>query len=262
MSADAHHRTVLAAIDTHPIAAAILRVASALGEALDAPVRALHVESVGVSTVRATADRAGVELRVTSGTPVEALSRALQDADVALAVLGCRDQPAGPQPAGHVALAVIEEAAKPIVVVPPGSRPGVTGRIAKVLLPLDGSLESTAAVEPTVAVLAGSGLQVTVMHVFDPEHVPAFVDQPHHALQAWGHEFLARHANTDLDLVLRSGPPGTRVLALADDEEMDLIVLGWSQNLSPGRARMIRQLLCESHVPLLLVPTHPERHPS
>jgi nucleotide-binding universal stress UspA family protein len=248
-----HRRgAVLAAVDATPAAETILRVAAALGRAFDTAVRAVHVTTHEAELVQGIADRAGIELATIRGDPTDALTQAVSEMDVRIAVVGCRDRPTGRRPAGHVALAVIERAAKPVVVVPPDST--ITA-ILKVLLPLDGTDEAAAAVEPTVRMLAASGLEIVVAHVFDASHIPAFIDQPHHALPAWGHEFLARYANTDLDLRLRTGIPEARVLDLAAEEHADLIVLGWSQDLSPGHARIIQRLLCESDIPLLLVPT-------
>jgi hypothetical protein len=34
----------------------------------------------------------------------------------------------------------------------------------------------------------------------------------------------------------------------------DLIVLAWSQDLGPGRARVVSETLAHSHVPVLLLP--------
>ncbi len=95
-----------------------------------------------------------------------------------------------------------------------------------------------------------------MVHVLALTQVPAFLDQAHHDLAAWGEEFLARHRVTEgaPRIVLRSGAPGRGVLAVAAAEAADLIVLGWSQDLSPGRAEVVRLLLGASEVPMLLVP--------
>jgi hypothetical protein len=55
-------------------------------------------------------------------------------------------------------------------------------------------------------------------------------------------------------VVLRSGVTADHLLGIAEEERADLIVLGWSQTLSPGRAEVVRALLERSPVPLLLVP--------
>lgn len=251
---------VLAAIDAAPSALVILQVATALARALQTRLEAVHVAAGQPDRAGAYARRLGVEFRLLHGEPIPALQRAAAAPDVRLLVVGCRDRPAGPTPAGHVALALIEQLSKPVVVVPPQTRAAAGNELSRVLVPLDDTDEASAAVEPIVRVFAGSGLEVTVLHVFDEEHPPAFLDQSHHALEAWGHEFLARHADTGLKLVLRSGTPRRRVLDVAADEHVDLITMGWSQDLSPGHAHIIRELLRSSLIPLLLLPVGTDRH--
>jgi len=143
--------------------------------------------------------------------------------------------------------------------VPPGTSAGIGAPLRTVLLPLDGAAETEAAVTPTVRLLADADLEVVVVHVLTDQQVPAFLDQAHHALDAWGHEFLARHAVTEPAprIVLRAGTPGRNVLEVAGTEAADLIVLGWSQDLSPGRAEVVRLLLADADVPVLLVPVEP-----
>lgn len=253
MRPDRESPIVLAAVDDDPVAGAVLHVATALAQTLAATIEVVHVGDTLPSGLRATVERSGHDLRLLDGDSVEALTSELQRADVRLAVIGCRGRPAGPRPAGHVSLAVLERAITPVVVVPPDT-PAAHRDLTVVLLPLDGSDETAAAVDPTMRLLTGAGLKVIVAHVFDAATVPAFQDDPYHAMQAWGHEFLARHADTDLELVLRSGPPGTRLLDVMEAEDVDLVVLGWSQRLAADRARTIRELLSRSPVPLLLVP--------
>jgi hypothetical protein len=38
-------------------------------------------------------------------------------------------------------------------------------------------------------------------------------------------------------------------------EAADIVALGWSQQLQPGRARVIRRLLADSDIPILMLPT-------
>ena len=52
----------------------------------------------------------------------------------------------------------------------------------------------------------------------------------------------------------RSGAPGEHVVSAAEAERADLIVLGWSQKLSTGRAGTVRQAILTSSVPVMLVP--------
>ena len=145
-------------------------------------------------------------------------------------------------------------ASKPVVLVPPGAkvrRPA----ISRVLLPLDGTPESAAAVAGTMGLLARAGVDLVVLHVFDAATVPRFWDQAAHAHRAWAEEFLARNAAAaGARLELRSGSPGEQVVEVAGAEQADLIALGWSQHLDAGRSRTVRRSVLHAGVPVLLVP--------
>ncbi|MEC3953730.1 hypothetical protein VMT65_11855 [Nocardia sp. CDC153] len=54
-------------------------------------------------------------------------------------------------------------------------------------------------------------------------------------------------------ITLRSGVPGEHVVDVAA-EKADMIVLGWSQQLLPGRARIVRKTVVAESVPVMLVP--------
>lgn len=250
---------VMIAIDDHPSNATTLEVGVALGRALDREVTATHVATAATAPVRAAADRAGVDLEVRSGPVVATLTEVVAAPEVAVAVVGSGHPARSDRPVGHVALALIEATATPTVLVPAGTSAGVDAPLRTVLLPLDGAAETEAAVAPTVRLLADADLEVVVVHVLTDQQVPAFLDQTHHDLDAWGHEFLARHAVTEAAprIVLRAGTPGRSVLEVATTESADLIVVGWSQDLSPGRAEVVRLLLADAHVPVLLVPVEP-----
>ena len=246
-------RRILAALDEGDTAAVVLAVARRVAHAVDAQPVAVHVGDGIPLRLAELVAAADVPHHLLPGTPVEVLTDRLRRPGVVAAVVGCRT-PDGPRPAGHVATHLVQHAPVPVVVVPPGTGVG-DEPLRHVLLPLDGSHETTAAVDPAVATLAGSGLRITVAHVFDAAGGPRCLDQPHHGLDAWGREFLERHAAPGLDIVLRAGRPGEQLLDVVAATEPDLVVLGWAQDLTSGRARTIRALLTSSPVPLLLVPT-------
>lgn len=250
---------VLIAIDDHPSNATTLEVGVALGRALERTVTASHVADAAPAPVRAAADRAGVDLQVRSGPVVPTLIEVVAAPEVAVAVVGRGQLARADRPAGHVALALIEATDTPTLLVPPGTSAGLDAPLQTVLLPLDGAMATEAAVAPTVGLLADAALEVVVVHVLADQEVPVFLDQAHHDLAAWGQEFLARHAVTGSAprIVLRAGTPGRSVLEVASTEAADLIVLGWSQDLSVGRAEVVRLLLADAKVPVLLVPVEP-----
>lgn len=220
---------VLTVVGENGTAGAVPEVAEAMARIMGADVRALRAHA-GTDTTAAV------------------VLRALASPAVILGVLA-RDM----SPEGTV-WRVIAGCGKPVVLVPPGGARPFAG-ISRVLLPLDGTPESAAAVAETVAVLTGAGVELIALHVFDRGTVPAFWDQAAHARDSWQEEFLSRFCPQPATrLRLRSGAPGDSVVDIAAAERADLITLAWSQRLEPGRARTVRHTVARSPVPLMLVP--------
>lgn len=245
---------VLAAIDNSSAARPVLATAACLARLYHAEPEALHVREDGTRTVEAAAEAAGVPLRTIADDGPARLIEEAERPEVRAIVLGARGAHTGRLPAGHVALELIVSLSKPLVVVPPRVR--VPVELRRVLVPLDGSVATTAALASTVALACGSGLEVVALHVHDHERLPRFDDQPQHETEAWTQEFLTRycpHAG-EVSLELRVGVPGRHVLDVAAEVGADLIALGWSQDLAPGRAAVVREVLERSPVPVLLLP--------
>jgi hypothetical protein len=152
---------------------------------------------------------------------------------------------------------VAHRSARPVVLVPAAAR-GRRPEIRRVLLPLDGTAKSAAAVAGAVEQFARAGVDLVVLHVFDAETVPRFWDQAAHAGQAWAEEFLARYcAQPGVRLELRTGVAGEHVLDVAAAERADMIAPGWSQQLGPGRVRTVGRALLDAVIPVMLVPMAP-----
>jgi nucleotide-binding universal stress UspA family protein len=243
----------LVAVDAGPAAPAVARAGEALAVTLGAVVDVVHVAETASPPAAELARLVDAPVRVLRGDPVGRLLEEAADPDVAAVAVGA-GQRGRQRPVGHVARAVLERASTPVLVVPRRQRRQLSTPPRHVLVPLDGAAATTAPVLPIVDRLAAGGSAVTVAHVFDAAHAPAFVDHPAHQLEAWGREFLARYARTDSELVLRRGVPWREVLACAQQVDAELIVLGWSQQLTPGRASVVREALERAGVPVLLVP--------
>lgn len=247
--------SVLAALDSNASAQPVLHTAIALAELYDCTVTCLHVREEALSAAAELARAAGVELREVNGSPIDEIVNAARDPAVAALVLGARGLHGGPQPAGHTALEVITRIAKPVAVVPPHAQP--PEQIHRILVPLEGTSESSQALEDAVKLAHRRGLEVLVLHVHSPATVPAFSDHEPHATVAWEREFLTRHIPTPHDritLLRRLGVAADDIVAVARDTGPDLIVLAWSQNLAPGHARVVSETLAHTDVPVLLLP--------
>jgi nucleotide-binding universal stress UspA family protein len=247
---------ILAAIDNSAVARPVLDIASVVADLLGAEIEAVHARENGEQTARAAAEAAGIPLRSIGKPVVAALLEAGAEPDVVAIALGARGIEAGRRPAGHVALQLALSLPKSLVVVPPEA----AGRLRRILVPLNGRELSASTLAHTLMLAGHRKLEVIALHVHDQESIPLFSDQRQHELESWADEFLRRHC-PDPELVrleTRIGTPGENVLQVADDTSADLIVLGWSQDLSPGRAAVVRAVLERSRVPLLLVPTGAE----
>lgn len=252
--------TVLAAVDGHTTARSVLAAAQAMSVVFDGSVRAVHVRKPSPDAGDAShADPGDVPLTVITGDPVDEIVRAADHTDVALVVVGARDRPSGSRPAGHVALGVAERTSKPVLVVPARAMPnGGSHAIKRALVPLEGASASADAVSACMCLLAEAGVELVAVHVFD-EDVPRFWDEPAHAADAYTDEFSARWCpQPDVDVRLRRGSAPTAVMDVAEVENVDVIALAWSQDMSPGHARMIRSALTSATMPVLLVPVPAE----
>lgn len=244
---------VIAAIDNTAAAQAVLAAGTTIAELFEATLEAVHVRDDGARTARAAAAAAGLALREVNGPVVRALVSEARRRDVAALVVGARATPAGRRPAGHIALEVITAATTPVAVVPPDPRR--PSGLERLLVPLDGTSSTARALEGVIEIACRHNVDVVVMHVRDEASLPPFSDQPQHEADAWEREFMARYCSAPTARAeLRVGVPAPAVVAMAAEAEADVVALGWRQDLTPGRAAVVREVLERSRVPVLLVP--------
>jgi nucleotide-binding universal stress UspA family protein len=242
--------TVLAAVDTTPAARSVLATARAVSQALHLEARALHVgESPGQAAEYA--EEYGLPLLVVPGWPADRIIEAGENSDVDLVVLALHGLPGRNEP-GHTARAVATQLTKPVLVVPPGAPIRETPR--RVLIPLDGTRGVSTAVRPLIAAYVAAGAEVIAVHVFEPHTVPMFLDGVPDEI-AWRNEFLSQHcADLGIRLETRPGPTVLALLDVAATEDVDVIALGWRQNLAPDRAVIVREVLQRARRPVALIP--------
>ena len=248
-------RKVLAAVDNSAAARPVLAAAKEIARLFDTGLEAVHVREDSKRTAAGVAERAGVTLReLEADDVVDGLLEAGRPRAVAAVVVGARGARTGRRPAGHVALDLIVELRKPVVVVPPSTPTPFA--LERILVPLDATRETAAALAPTVELACQCGIDVVALHVHDERSLPLFSNHVGHEVEAWSREFLARycpHAE-QARLEVRVGDPGEHLAAVAAEIEASMIALGWAQDLSPGRAEVVREALARSSVPVLLAP--------
>ena len=241
---------VLAAVDATEAARGVLATATAIGEVMEAYTQALHVgDDPGVA--EKYAHEFGVPMTVVLGEPADEIVRMGERADVALVVLGLHGV-AGQHGPGHTARVVATRLSKLVLVVPPdvpAHRPPL-----RVLFPLDGIHGVSDAMRPLIAAFVAAGFDVIAVHVFDRRTVPMFLDGAADE-EVWREEFLAEHcAELGIRLETRPGPTVASLLEVAAAEDVDVIALGWRQDLSPRRAAVVREVLASADRPVALVP--------
>jgi nucleotide-binding universal stress UspA family protein len=245
---------VIAAITNDSAATGVLASAAAISSLFSASVEALHVGAENAAVAQ-TAQSAGVALRTVAGRASEVIAQAASGEDVAAIVIGTRGSPASRPTTGSTTTALVTLLDKPIVVVPPNTT--VEHDIERVLVPLDGTAASTAALQEIMELASAAEVEIVVAHIYEQRSLPAFSDQLPHEVRAWREEFIARHcpAVVDANLELRVGEPREHLLDILRASRCKLVALGWSQNLTGGHAAVVRQMLAESPVPVLLMPT-------
>ncbi len=247
-------RTVLAAMDASAAARPVLETALGLGQLTSAQVMAVHVGNGSAETPATLATRCDVPYRLLDGPVESALLEAVGDPAVIAAVLGARGTPAGRRPAGRTAMRIMEQADKPVAVVPPSVATRGLRPFHRLLVPLEGSEQSSRTVAEGLLPLISAEVEVIVLHVFTAETMPRVLDRPVRDLQLWGDEFLARYGPNGAHIECRIGPVGDQVTEVCRDELVDMVVLSWSRDMSPGHAVVIRDVLSRSTVPILLLP--------
>ena len=260
--------TVLAALDGSAAARAVLETAIAVADVFGGTVEAVHVDDGSDHHVPATlAGRYGVPLRVVAAVDGDdaverALAREITAPDVTVVVVGARALPGAGRRVGHLARAVATASRAPVVVVPPeAARAAGDARevgVHRALVPLELAAPAPDAVLECVDRLRQGGVDVVAVHVFVDDG-PRVADHPVRDLALLGDEFLARSlpgAIADIDL--RGGPVGAEILHAAAEAGAELIVLSWSQDVSPGRAAVVRDVVRYATVPVLLLSAAPD----
>jgi nucleotide-binding universal stress UspA family protein len=245
---------VIAALDNSLATSPVLATASALAKLFGAGVEPVHVRADGARVARSVAEAAGLRLRELRGPIVESLCRTADEPEVVALVLGARGTPVAKRPLGSTAVAVATDIDKPLAVVPPDAQ--VAPSLRRVLVPIEAASRSLTP-RTIVQIARDTGIDIVALHVLDETTVPAFTDQPQHENEPRTREFLRRYCPWGIDTVqleIRVGHVHQLVASVAEETNVDLIALGWSQQIGAGRARVVQTTLEQAHVPVLLLP--------
>jgi len=257
--------TVIAAIDESAATLPVLAAAQRLAEVLEARVEAVHIrEGDSGHTASEIAARANVPLRLRDDDVAGALVSEVRERDAVALVIGSRGLPGGPSPAGHVALDLMQQLDRPIVVVPPNAtdRP-----IHRVLAAVEGDGESHALRGVFNWLGARPSPHVIALHVVEPHKLPMFADSPVLEAEAFQREFLIRATSaivsdpSRVHLETRVGDAPHMLREAVHELDIDLVVLAWHRDLSRGHGRLVREMLAEATVPIVLLPRRRRKPP-
>ena len=224
---------VLAFVDQSPSRSSVMAVGESLAALLEAQL---------------------VLVSITDGAePARQMLAELDEPGVVFGVLGTKSVESKPGLAGHVALELLSHSRIPLALVPPGTRP-LPASEPRILVPMDASRETDSAIGEVVRSLGSAGVAFVILHVFDSQTVPPFLDSPMD-IQVLAEEFIKRHIpDQSATCHLRIGNAAQQVSEFIQVEDIDAVLIAWHQDLSPGRSEVVRRLLIEAAVTLLVVP--------
>ena len=193
------------------------------------------------------AEGVAAEIRAESGSPAEVIVRLANDYDVT--VLGATSQYDTTRPGiGSVASRVVEHAPGIVLVC----RENAGGSSPRILLCVDGSRASQAALNALTTYFNTESAGITLMHIVETPWVNLGLDQDwfdrggetrdqksseiqlEEELQIEANQIIEeaaeqlRRRGLDITTVIAEGNPATEILGQAEQDEYDLIVLGAS----------------------------------
>ncbi|MCC6558214.1 MAG: universal stress protein [Polyangiaceae bacterium] len=219
----------------------------------------------------------GLVLDVAAGDPGEALAAALAARGATFVVIPSAPGRAADDRLGVGALArrALDIAGGGVVLLDPGDR---APRLQRILLPLDGTPSTAAAIAPAGELARSLGAELDIVLVGEAHpglarapaalaaepgamSAPRYIDQPHHEWAVFYDEFLQRflgaigHCPPGLAkrFFLSAGEPAAEILRVAGDLDSDLIVLVWHGELSEAHGAVFRDVVRGARCPVLVL---------
>lgn len=216
----------------------------------------------------------GLVLHVATGDPGEALTGALAAQAAAYVVVGSAPVAAPDERVGlgELAARALEIATSGVFLL--GVAPAPGSRLSRILLPLDGTPSTAAAIAPAghLARSLEADLDILLVSEAHPHApppgrepgalvAPVYMDQPHHEWAAFSEEFLQRfvgnigHCPREVParFYLGAGEPAPEILRFADQLRSDLLVLVWHGDLGKHRGAVFREVVRNAPCPVLVL---------
>ncbi len=275
-------KSILVPVDETEQSKSALVPARALAAAFGARVYILHVserqlsydELLGRLDLEQAEAREAI-LRQATGEPATEIVSQARSLAAGLIVMATRG-PAIEAERPSITAKVLKRAHCPVLVtrreiVERRRAQGRVGSFRRILVPLDGSPRSAAAIRAAAGLLPGEGTELIVLHIatygqpalFEPGSltIPQYMDQPQHEWPAWSEEFIKRFlgavgplpAGLRIHFQVALGRPARKIIRAAERWDVDLIITAWHGRLERGRAAVVKKLLVDSPAPLLFV---------
>lgn len=212
-------------------------------------------------------------VELTDGYPVDVLLGAADRTGAPLVVMGSRGVGGDTALAlGSTSLKLLQAARLPVLVVPEpvgGQPPGGGTDVRTILVGVDRSAPALAALDLAAGVASALGGSLVVADVL--EFVPAFPLGPTTTVSSAGEEGAVERATAlldedarairargvDVQVVVRPGEPAATLLALADELDADLVVVGTRGRGGPDElllGSVARTVADRARRPTLVVP--------
>jgi nucleotide-binding universal stress UspA family protein len=270
---------VLVAWDGSPAAATALPVAQLVADQLGADVEALYVardalerEEKGMARA-SEAKKLGFALRLEIGDAASEIVRITEEPRVLLVVLTTHGRELEHlHRLGSVAEKVVSRTTRPVLIVKPESLATANpGRIKRLLVPIDGTPKTAAALHPVTELAAALGASIDLLYVAEREHkapaergsmtAPRYVDQPQHEWPEWASEVIHRLAwrcagcpeEVPVRIFLVQDGVGDEIARFATENQVSAVVLVRRSRFQPGRAKVIRSVLSQTSCFIIIV---------
>lgn len=211
-----------------------------------------------------------VEKRVVHGDPAPTIVTLARDESCDLIAMTARGRNAVARfLVGSIAEKVVRGSAVPVLVVRPPDAPATskpTRPFQRLLVPLDGSGISEAALAPAAGLAKQFGSSVTLLHAVEPMELEAHLmalmpveEQVAEARKKLDEDARGLKAKgVDATIVVRKGRAAEEILAFTAENAVDLVCMATHGRSGPARwllGSVAERVLRHSTAPLLLVPT-------
>ncbi len=172
---------------------------------------------------------------------------------------------------GHTAEEVVAGTDRPVLLVrPEAAQAAEAVPFTRLLVPLDGTPGTAAALSPVLALAERLHASIDLLFVVDPHQpppeepgsisAPRYMDQPQHEWPQWVEEFISRLACTcagvaprvPMTVTIAYGDVGQEVVRVATERRSSAIVLVRRSRLQAGRALRLRAVLQNAPCPVIV----------